>query len=102
MAEEVHRIVTAEESDLHDEPHLEGRRITVRQLAGLVVDEGLAPETVSERYDLRLADVYRALTDYHDPPEEMERVERERRSATADARERGVPTLSELRERHEE
>lgn len=94
--------MTAEESDLHDEPHLEGHRITVRQLAGLVEDEGLALETVSERYDLRLADVYRALTYYHDHPEEMERVERERRSAIEDARERDVPTLSELPERHAE
>lgn len=102
MAEQVHRIVTAEESDLHDEPHLEGHRITVRQLAALVEDEGLAPETVSDRYDLPLADVYRALTYYHDHPEEMERVERERRSAIEEARERGVPTLGELRERHEE
>lgn len=100
MAEQIHRIVTAEESDLHDEPHLEGHRITVRQIAALVEDEGLAAETVSDRYDLPLADVYRTLTYYHDHPEEMERVERERRSSIEDARERGVPILGELRERN--
>lgn len=33
MPEQIHRIVSAEESDVHDEPHLEGHRITVRQIA---------------------------------------------------------------------
>lgn len=62
----------------------------------------MEPETVADRHNLPLADVYRALTYYHDHPEEMERVERKRQEAIEEARERGVPTLGEIRERHEE
>jgi uncharacterized protein (DUF433 family) len=67
--------------DLHDEPHLDGRRITVRFIKTQVEDRGLDPETVAERYTLDVADVYRALTYYHDHPEEMDDVEQQRQSA---------------------
>lgn len=67
--------------DLHDEPHLEGRRITVRFLKEQVEDRGLAPRTVADRHDLDVADVYRALTYYHDHPAEMREVERHRQAA---------------------
>lgn len=77
MSQVARRIV----HDLHDEPHLEGRRITVRFLREQVEERGLEPRTVADRHDLDVADVYRALTYYHDNPEEMRAVERERRSA---------------------
>lgn len=67
--------------DLHDEPHLEGRRITVRFLKEQVEDRELAPRTVADRHDLDVADVYRALTYYHDHPAEMREVERQRQAA---------------------
>jgi uncharacterized protein (DUF433 family) len=71
------RIVT----EVHDEPHIEGRRITVRFLKEQVEDRGLDPRTVADRHDLDVADVYRALTYYHDNPEEMRTVERQRQAA---------------------
>jgi uncharacterized protein (DUF433 family) len=75
MSQVARRIVR----EVHDEPHLEGRRLTVRFLKTQVEDRGLDPRTVADRHDLRLADVYRALTYYHDHPEEMRAVERRRR-----------------------
>jgi uncharacterized protein (DUF433 family) len=78
MAEQVHRIVPAEESDLHDEPHVAGSRITVRFIHERVETVGLDPWEVADRHNLGLADVYHAHAYYHEHPEEMRRVERER------------------------
>lgn len=77
MSQVTRRIV----QELHEEPHFEGRRITVRFVKEQVEDRGLEPRTVADRHDLDVADVYRALTYYHDHPEEMRVVERQRQSA---------------------
>lgn len=77
MSQVARRIVR----ELHDEPHLEGRRITVEFVKAQVEDRGLDPQTVAERYDLGVADVYRALTYYYDHLDEMQTVERERDEA---------------------
>ena len=78
MAErETHRIT----HDLMDEPHVTGRRISVRQLYALVEKREIDPETVADRYDLDVADVYHALAYYHDHPREMSTVETEREKA---------------------
>jgi len=77
MSQVTRRIVR----ELHDEPHLEGRRITVQFLKEQVEERGLSPRTVADRYDLDVADVYRALTYYYDHPEEMRTIERQRQSA---------------------
>lgn len=76
MSQVTRRIV----QDLHDEPHLEGRRITVQFIKEQVEERGLNPRTVADRHDLDVADVYRALTYYHDHPEEMRAIERQRQS----------------------
>ena len=70
--------------ELHDEPHLEGRRITVQFVKTQVEDRGLEPRTVADRHDIDVADVYRALTYYHDHPEEMRAIERKREEAVED------------------
>jgi len=77
MSQQQSRIVR----ELHDEPHIEGSRITVRFIKARVEGRGLEPRTVADRHDLDLADVYRALTYYHDHPEEMRAVERRRERA---------------------
>lgn len=77
MSQMVRRIVR----ELHDEPHLEGRRLTVLFLKEQVEDRGLDPRTVADRHGLDVADVYRALTYYYDNPDEMRAVERHRESA---------------------
>jgi len=80
MSQMTRRIV----QELHDEPHLEGRRITVQFIKEQIEERELDPRTVADRHNLDVADVYRALTYYHDHPEEMRTVERQRRSAIED------------------
>jgi uncharacterized protein (DUF433 family) len=81
MSQVARRIV----QELHDEPHLEGRRITVQFIKTQVEDRGLDPRTVADRHEIDVADVYRALTYYYDHPEEMRAVERQREAAVEDA-----------------
>ena len=77
---------------VHDEPHIEGSRITVRHVYERVHGRGLRPETVAERYNLDIADVYHALAYYHEHPEEMREVERRRDEAIKSAREKTTIT----------
>jgi len=84
MSQQTARIVR----EVHDEPHIRGRRITVRYIHVQVEDRGLRPETVADRHDLDIADVYHALAYYHDHPEEMTAVERQREDAVESAREK--------------
>ncbi len=88
MAAQQYRIVSAEDSDIHGGPHIEGSRITVRDVHARVEHRGLAPERVAERYDLDIADIYEALAYYHSSPEEMRRVEDCHKRAAAEAKER--------------
>lgn len=74
---ETHRVA----HDLMDEPHIAGRRVSVRQVYTLVEGRVVDPETVADRYDLDVADVYHALAYYHDHPREMSDVEAERDEA---------------------
>ena len=78
------KVVTAEESDIHDEPHIEGSRVSVRHIHARVEGRGLRPETVAERLNLDVADVYEALAYYHRHPAEMREIE-ERRARVAEA-----------------
>jgi len=82
-SQQVHGIVPGDESPIHDEPHIEGSRITVRYIQRRVEDAGLRPTDLADRHDLDLADVYAALTYYHMNLEEMQRVE-EHRAELAD------------------
>lgn len=52
--------------ELHDEPHIEGWRITVQLIKECVEDRGLNPRTVADRYELDIAEVYHALAYYYD------------------------------------
>ncbi len=81
--EETTGIVSGEDSEIHDEPHISGSRITVRYIQRRVEERGLHPTTVAEQHDLELAEIYAALSYYYDNPEEMRAVE-ERRAALAE------------------
>lgn len=95
MATQQYRIVSAEESDIHDEPHIKGSRITVRDVYVRVEQRGLSPERVADRYNLDIADIYEALAYYHHNPEEMARVEERHRRAAAEAEARSTVTPPE-------
>jgi len=64
--------------ELMGEPHVAGRRVSVRQVHALVEERGVDTETVADRYDLDVADVYHALAYYHGNPREMRDVVAER------------------------
>lgn len=95
MATEQAGIVSGDESEIHDEPHVEGSRITVRYIQARVEDRGLRPETVADRHNLDRADVYAALAYYHNHPEEMREVEERHERAVAAARDRTTLTPPE-------
>lgn len=67
--------------DILSEPHVRGRRISVRQVHALVEEAGEDPVAVADRFDLDIADVYHALAYYHDHPRDMRAVEAEREAA---------------------
>ena len=60
--------------ELMSEPHIRGRRVSVRQVYALVEERGKNPEAVADQYDLNVADVYHALAYYHDHLREMRDV----------------------------
>jgi uncharacterized protein (DUF433 family) len=92
MATQEYRIGSGDESDIHNEPHIEGSRITVRDVSVRVEDRGDDPERVVDRYNLDIADVYEALAYYHANPEEMARVENRHEQAVVEAKRRSSIT----------
>jgi uncharacterized protein (DUF433 family) len=92
MATQEYRIVSGEASEIHNEPHIEGSRVTVRDVYVRVEQRGLSPERVAERYNLDIADVYEALAYYHNNPEEMQQVEKRHERAGEDAKHRSSLT----------
>lgn len=61
-------------------PRIEGRRIGVHHVAKRVIDAGESPEQVAADYDLKIADVYRALVYYYDHTEKMRQIQVERQT----------------------
>lgn len=57
---------------LAGEPRLEGRRISVLQIADMVLDGGHQPEYVADQLDVPLAEVHEALAYYYNHPDEMD------------------------------
>jgi len=76
--------------ELHDEPTL--RAVGSRSGSSTSVSRrgDLGPTELADRYDLNVADVYRALAYYHDHSEEMAAVESRRREAIETHREEAV------------
>lgn len=86
MATHRYHIVSAEDSEIHDEPHIEGSRVTVLDVVQRVEGRGLDPERVADRYNLDIADVYEVLAYYHNNPEEMARIEERHCTAVDEAK----------------
>lgn len=98
MAQAARRIVT----EVHDEPHLEGRRVTVRRIQALVEEAGKPAAEVAEQLDLDVADVYAALQYYHTHPEEMAAAERKQRERETAARQSGAKSIAEIQQERDE
>jgi len=92
MATQEYRIISEDESEIHNEPHIEGSRITVRDVYIRVEKRGVRPERVADRYNLDIADVYEALAYYHNNPEEMQQVEERHKRAGEEAKQRSSLT----------
>ena len=95
MATQQYGIVSGSDSSIHEEPHVRGSRITVRDIRERVEVRGDAPVRVAERFDLDVADIYAALAYYHANPGEMREVEKRHVAAIREARERSGVSPSE-------
>jgi uncharacterized protein (DUF433 family) len=62
------------EGVLSGDPRIEGRRISVLQVADMVVDGDHPPEYVADQLDISLADVHEALAYYYRHPDEMDEL----------------------------
>lgn len=80
-----HRIVSGNESELHDEAHIKASRVTVLHIHERVETRGLRPEAVAEALNLAIADVYDALADYHRNLEEIQAVTPHRQAIAENA-----------------
>ena len=100
MSQQMKTVVSGDESEIHDEPHIRDRRITVSHIHALVEERGLDAQTVADRFDLTASEVYHALAYYHDHPEEMRAVEERRRQLHEAAEEdsRTITGPEDLRE----
>lgn len=67
------RIVSTDDV-LGGEPRLESRRISVVQIADMVLEGDHSPEYVADQLDISLADVHGALSYYYEHPDEIEAV----------------------------
>jgi uncharacterized protein (DUF433 family) len=85
MATQDHTEIVSTPDVLGGEPRIEGRRLGVYFLATLVEDAGMDPHDVADEYEVPVAAVYRALTYFHEHPEEMATLERERTERRAAA-----------------
>ncbi|PSP78920.1 DUF433 domain-containing protein [Halobacteriales archaeon QS_1_68_20] len=77
MAQQRARIVSTPDV-LGGDPRIDGTRIGVYHVHELVEGRGLNPGTVADRFDLDVADVYRALAYYHEHPGEMAEIDARR------------------------
>ncbi|MDZ7700723.1 MAG: DUF433 domain-containing protein [Halobacteriales archaeon] len=59
---------------LGGEPRLEDRRVSVIQVADLLLDGDHDPAYVADQLDLSLAELHTAMAYYYDHPEEIARI----------------------------
>lgn len=72
---------------LDGEPRIEGRRISVLQIAEPVLD-GHDPAYVADQFDVDLAKVHEALAYYYNHPDEMDAIRTKYEDLEAELRER--------------
>lgn len=86
MSEHVRGVVT----EIEDEPHIEGRRLTVRRIGALAEKRGLPADAIADRFDLSLAEVYNALSFYHAHADLMAELESDRQRRIEHSREGAI------------
>lgn len=84
--------VVSTDEVLSGDPRLEGHRVSVLQVADLVL-AGHGPEYVADQLGLSLAEVHEAMAYYYNYPEEMEKIRREYEALEEELRKRSnAPT----------
>lgn len=76
---------------LGGEPRLEGRRVSVLQVAELVLTHGRSAEYVADQLELSLAEVHTALAYYYDNVEEMNELREHHRELEAELEDVATP-----------
>ncbi|MFC3959059.1 DUF433 domain-containing protein [Halovivax cerinus] len=71
------------EDVLGGEPRIDGTRVGVLDVYELVIDGGYAPADVADQLGRSHAEIYTALAYYHDHPEEMRHLRRDREETTS-------------------
>ncbi|MCX2819073.1 DUF433 domain-containing protein [Haladaptatus sp. F3-133] len=67
------------EDTLGGKPRLEGRRISVLQIAEMVIDAGRSPERVTDELEIGLDEVHEALAYYYRNIDEMNELRERKR-----------------------
>jgi len=75
---------------LGGEPRLDGTRTGVLDVSELVVEGDHSPADAADQLNLSLGEVYTALAYYHEHPDEMRTVRRDREAADADLADRAL------------
>ncbi|MDZ7689335.1 MAG: DUF433 domain-containing protein [Halobacteriales archaeon] len=73
---------------LGGEPRLEGRRVSVMQIAEMVIEGGMSPEHVADQLELGLDEVHEALAYYYRHPDEMDEIRKRHRELEKELREK--------------
>jgi uncharacterized protein (DUF433 family) len=67
------------EDTLGGKPRLEGRRISVLQIAEMYIDAGKSPELIADQLEVGLDEVHEALAYYYKHPDEMNELRERQR-----------------------
>ena len=82
--------IVATEGVLGGEPRLDGRRISVRQVAELAIEGANPPADIADQLEITVAEVHLALAYYYANPEEMADVQEQYQEAVADAKDQAL------------
>ncbi|WP_436930048.1 DUF433 domain-containing protein [Halosimplex halobium] len=75
---------------LGGKPRLAGHRISVLQIAEMVLDAGYSPEHTADQLGISLAEVHTALAYYYDNPDKMAALRERNDRLEAKLRERAI------------
>jgi uncharacterized protein (DUF433 family) len=82
--------IVSTEDVMGGEPRLEGRRVSVRQIAEYVLDGGREPAEAADQLGISLSEVHLALAYHYANPEKMKEVRERHHEAMQEAKERAI------------
>jgi uncharacterized protein (DUF433 family) len=75
---------------LGGKPRLAGHRISVLQVADMILDAGFSPEYVADQLGISLSEVHTALAYYYGNPDEMDEIRDRNERLEAHLREQAI------------